>query len=58
MGTYQKAKVIQSYLMIWRGYDPIELGPTEPKNGELAVNTNKLPYWGLVIMAPQWYQKN
>ena len=32
MGTYQKTKVIQSYLMMWASYDPIELGPLEPKN--------------------------
>ena len=32
MGTYQKTKVIQSYLMMWASYDPIELGPSEPKN--------------------------
>ena len=32
MGTYQKTKVIQSYLMMWGSYDPVELGPSEPKN--------------------------
>merc|ERR1711873_177533 len=29
--TYQKTEVIQSYLRIWGTYDPIELGPSEPK---------------------------
>ena len=33
MGTYQKTKVIQNYLMMWGSYDPIELGPSKPKNG-------------------------
>ena len=33
MGTYQKTKVIQSYLIMLGSYDPIELGPSEPKNG-------------------------
>ena len=28
---HQKTKVIQSYLRIWGTYDPIELGPSEPK---------------------------
>ena len=28
----QKTKVIQSYLMMWGSFDPIELGPSEPKN--------------------------
>ena len=31
MGTYQKTKVIQSYLRIWGRYDPIELDPSDPK---------------------------
>merc|ERR1712020_706367 len=30
MGTYQKTKVIQSYLMMWASYDPIQLGPSKP----------------------------
>ena len=29
--TYQKTEGIQSYLRIWGTYDPIELGPSEPK---------------------------
>ena len=29
--TSQKYKVIQRYLRIWGTYDPIELGPSEPK---------------------------
>ena len=32
MGTYQKTKVNQSYLMMWGSYDPIELG-SSPKMG-------------------------
>ena len=30
--TYRKTEGIQSYLRIWGSYDPIELGPSEPKN--------------------------
>ena len=29
---YRKSEVIQSYLRIWGTYDPIESGPSEPKN--------------------------
>ena len=29
--TYRKTEVIQSYLRIWGTYDPIELGPSDPK---------------------------
>ena len=29
--TYRKTEGIQSYLRIWGTYDPIELGPSEPK---------------------------
>ena len=35
MGTYLKTEGIQSCLRIWGIYDPIELGPFEPKNGGL-----------------------
>ena len=31
--TYQKTEGIQSFLKIWARYDPIELGPSEPKKG-------------------------
>ena len=31
--TYQKTEGIQSYLRIWGTYDPIESGPSDPKNG-------------------------
>ena len=31
--TYWKTETIQSYLMIWGTYDPIEWGPSDPKNG-------------------------
>ena len=31
--TNQKTEVIQNYLGIWGRYDPIESGPSEPKNG-------------------------
>ena len=31
--TYRKTEGIQSYLKIWGTYDPIESGPSEPKNG-------------------------
>ena len=31
--TYRKSEVIQSHLRIWETYDPIESGPSEPKNG-------------------------
>ena len=33
--TYRKTEGIQSYLRIWRRYDPIELGPSEPNKGGL-----------------------
>ena len=29
--TYQKTESFQSYLRIWGTYDPIELGPSDPK---------------------------
>ena len=29
--TYRKTEAIQSYLRIWGTYNPIELGPSEPK---------------------------
>ena len=35
MGTDLKTKGIQSYLRIWGGYDPIELGPSETRKGGL-----------------------
>ena len=35
MGTYLKTEGIQSCLRIWGIYDPIELGPFEPKYGGL-----------------------
>ena len=44
MGTYQKTKVIQSYLMMWASYDPIELGPSKPKNGGYMV-PKELNFW-------------
>ena len=29
--TYQKTKGIQSYLSIWKSYDPIDSDPSDPK---------------------------
>ena len=30
--SYRKTEDTQSYLRMWVSYDPIELGPSEPKN--------------------------
>ena len=39
--TYRKTKGIQSCLMIWGTYDPIESGPSGPKKGHFGQSVPK-----------------
>ena len=56
MGTYLKTEGIQSCLRIWGIYDPIELGPFEPKNGGLyGCSVKKIRFSGQkrALVSPQ-----
>ena len=47
--TYRKTKGIQSCLMIWGTYDPIELGPSDPKKwGLYGCSVKKCRFWPIL----------
>ena len=47
--TYRKTKGIQSCLMIWGTYDPIESGPSDPKKwGLYGCSVKKCRFWPIL----------